>query len=152
MRQAAGSILSGAPETAEERALREWWAAQALASLDNLERAARQIITLCTTLLGSLLALLALAENPLPAYLASWAVRNGAAAAALLLLGGLAAALAVVWPRRYAAAADLPEQQRQAFHAMRRFKARLLTVSLTLFGLGLAALVVVLLLALHLAA
>ncbi len=154
MSDAAGSgkIFSATPETTEDKALREWWAAQALGSLDNLETAARQIITLCTTLLGSLLAVLALAEDPLPAYLAARAVRLAGGAGVLLLLGGLAAALVVVWPRRYAAAPDLPAQQRQAFTAMRQFKARALTASLALFGLGLAALALVLLLALRLAA
>ena len=152
MDEVTGPIFTGVPESPEERALREWWAAQALQSLDNLERAARQIITLCTTLLGTLLAVAALVENPLPPYMSYWSVRLALEVGVVLLLGGLAAALVVVWPRRYAAAPDLPDQQRQVFDGMRQLKARALSVSLVLFGLGLAALALALLLALRLAA
>lgn len=144
-------IYPGTPETPRELALRQWWAEQELKSPANLEAAARQIITLVTSLLGLLLAILAVAEDPLPAYLASGGLRLAGGLAILALLGGLWAALIAVWPRRYAAAPDLPQQQAAAFQTIVRFKSRCLAAALTLFGLGLLLLAVVLLLALLLA-
>ena len=82
-------IYPGTPETPRELALGQWWAEQELKSPANLEAAARQIITLVTSLLGLLLAILAVAEDPLPAYLASGGLRLAGGLAILALLGGL---------------------------------------------------------------
>lgn len=144
-------IYPGTPETAREQALRQWWAEQELKSPANLEAAARQIITLVTSLLGLLLAILAVAEDPLPAYLASSGLRLAGGLAILALLGALWAALIAVWPRRYAAAPDLPQQQAAEFQKIIRFKSQAVMAALILFGLGLLLLAMVLLLALLLA-
>jgi len=134
------------PETAEEAALYAWFTEQRIKSVDNLEGAARQIITLCTTLLGLLLGLLALTEDPLPAHLNWSGVQwlGGLGVAALLLaLGG---ALWAVMPWRIEANLIDPEDLQAKFETLLARKRLGLQVAVVCFGAGmlfLGAIVVV---------
>ena len=141
-------FYEGVPETPEERALREWWANQWLKSVDNIEAAARHILTLCTTLIGVLLAILALAENDLPAYMDIVQVRVLGGGAVIALLASLIATLVVLMPRQYAASPDFPDKQATEFKRLRTFKSDALIISQVLFGLGLFLLTLVILVAL----
>ncbi len=135
-------------ETPAEAARRKWFEKQVLASPDNLEAAARLLVGLVTGLLGLLLGVLTVASDPLPGYLRLPSVRALGVAAVVLLLLGLLAALVVVLPRRVVAASTRPESQAAAFERLLRRKATALAVATAAFGLGLAALGAVLVLAL----
>jgi len=133
-------------ESPAQAALHAWFSAQRLQSVDNLEAAARQIIGLCTTLLGLLLALLALAETPLPAYMRWSGVPWLGGAGALALLAALLCALSVVLPRPTAVLPNAPADQQAAFEALLARKRRGLWWAVVAFGLAmlcLAALIVV---------
>lgn len=132
-------IHDGRRETGEEQALREWFDQQALAAPDNLEAAARQIITLVTSLLTILLAVLAVAGDPLPAYFAYASVRWLGVAGVVLLLAALAAALVAVFPFRQTANSARPDEQRMAFGRLLSRKSAYLRVSAVSFFLGLLA-------------
>ncbi len=141
-------IYDGRKETEGERALREWFDKQALAAPDNLEAAARQIITLVTSLLTILLAVLAVAGDPLPAYFAYPTVRWLGVMGVVLLLLALAAALGVVFPFREAVQSARPDEQQAAFARLLQRKSRFLQVAAIAFFLGLVALGSVLIIAL----
>jgi hypothetical protein len=80
-------------------------------SLDTLDNAARQIISLVTTLIGLFFGVLAFKDNP--SYLASTAVKLLGAASTGLYLAALFFALDVVMPRRLdIPSADLTRMQR----------------------------------------
>jgi hypothetical protein len=134
--------------TEEEKALDAWFAEQALASPDNLEAAARTVVGLVTGLLGLLLGVLSVGEEPLPAALSlPWLGYLGAAAVALLLVA-LLFALGVLLPRRMALSSHRPDRQRAAFARMLARKARWLTCTVVAFGLGLLLLGAILIAAL----
>jgi hypothetical protein len=135
-------------ETAEEKALRKWFAKQALAAVDNLEAAARSILGLVSALLGVLFAVLAVAADPLPAYLESPLMRGMGVIAVSALLLALLGALAVVLPQKIQVSSHRPDQQAQEFQALLDRKSRLLTFAVYAFGLGLAALAAALIIAL----
>jgi hypothetical protein len=135
-------------ETPEEAALRDWFDQQALAAPDNLEAAARLIITLVTTLIGLLLGVLAVAGEPLPGYFQYPSVRWLSVAAVGLLLIALAAALVVVFPFRQAVDRQRPSAQQVAFQQLLGRKSAALRVAAVCFGLGLLALGSVLVIAL----
>jgi hypothetical protein len=135
-------------ETPEEAALRDWFDEQALAAPDNLEAAARLIITLVTTLIGLLLGVLAVAGEPLPGYFNYPSVRWLGVAAVGLLLIALAAALVVVFPFRQAVDRNRPSEQRDAFQRILERKSAALRIAAFCFGLGLLALGAVLVIAL----
>ncbi len=135
-------------ETPAEAAQRDWFEKQALASPGNLEEAARLIIGLITGLLGVLFGVLTItAEHP-PAYLALPIVRYLGAAVVVVLLVALLAALAVVLPLRLVTNSAKPDDQAKAFAALLRTKANVLMVAVIAFGLGIAGLSGVLVLAL----
>ena len=135
-------------ETPAEAAQRDWFEKQVLASPGNLEEAARLIIGLITGLLGALFGVLAItSENP-PAYLALPAVRYVSVATVVAWLAALLAALAVVTPLRLVTRSASPEDQARAFGALLRGKATALYVAVIAFGLGIAGLSGVLVLAL----
>jgi len=140
--------LSGRPQTPEEKALVLWFREQALASPEALEAAARTIASLTTALLGVFWGVMAIAETPLPSYLWLPWVRPLGAGAVLALLAALLCALFVVLPRRYAPSAHRLDEQQAAFEHMLAWKRNWLTASLVAFGLGMAALALVLLIAL----
>ncbi len=123
-------------ETDEERRLRQWFDKQALASPDTLDAAARLLVGLVTGLLTVLFGVLAVAEDPLPAYLGSWAVRLLGAWCVLALLGALLCGLAALWPRRMAVDAARPGEQAKAFAGLLDRKAGWLKAAAITFGLG----------------
>ena len=123
-------------ETNEEKAVREWFEKQALASPDNLEAAARLLIGLATALLGVLFGVLTLKGGPLPAYLQSPLVRGLGIGTVVAVLCGLLAALAVVMPDLYRVSSRRPDKQQEAFQQLLRRKSRYLTYAVVGFGLG----------------
>ena len=135
-------------ETPEEKQMRKWFAKQALASPDTLEAAARTILQLVTGLLGVLFAVLAVASDPLPAYLELCLVRGLGIATVVALLAALVGALGVVLPRRIQVASARPDQQAAAFQALLARKARWLTGTVVAFGLGVLTLGAALIIAL----
>jgi hypothetical protein len=140
--------VKGRPETGTERALGEWFAQQALAAPGNLEAAARTIVGLVTGLLGLLLGVLAVSEDPLPAYLWDAGVRPLGVAAVVFLLIALLCALMVVLPRHIAVSSHRPDEQEQEFRKMLARKTRWLTITVIVFGLGVALLGAILIVAL----
>jgi hypothetical protein len=146
---ASPRIVSVAEETPDEKALREWFAAQALGSLDTLEAAARTILQLVTGLLGVLFAVLSLAADPPPAYLDLSAVRWLGSVSIAGLLVAQAAALAVVLPSPVNVSTHRLDEQEAAFRALAERKSLRLRVAVAGFGLGLVALGIVLIIALH---
>lgn len=123
-------------ETAAEAALYAWFTEQQLKSADNLEAAARQIITLCTTLLGLLLGLLALAEDPLPSHMRWSGVQGLGVAGVVALLLALAAALTVVLPRPLTFIKNDPDALQAAFAGLLARKNQRLTWAVWLFAAG----------------
>jgi len=138
-------------ETAEEKKLRRWFDEQAMASPDTLDAAAKLLIGLVTGLLTVLFGVIAVAEDPLPAYLGSWVIRLLAVWCVLALLAALLCALAALWPQRMAVDAARPDEQAKAFAGLLDRKAGWLKAAEIAFGLGVVllglALIVVLLVA-----
>lgn len=137
-------------ESPEEEAVRKWLAEQRLKSVDNLEAAARQIITLVTALLGILFGILAIAKEPLPVYLQWPLLRYLGIVSVVGLCLALACALLVVLPFAYRHYPHRPDKQRAAFTDLLNRKGFWLTGAGALFFVGLLALGVVLVLALAL--
>ena len=135
-------------ETEEEKALAAWFAEQALASPGNLEAAARTVVGLVTGLLGLLLGVLAVGEDPLPSYLWDAGVRPLGVAAIACLLIALLCALAVLLPRRIAVSSHRPDQQKMAFQRMLARKTRWLRTTVVAFALGVGLLGAILIVAL----
>ena len=123
-------------ETSEEKAVREWFEKQALASPDNLEAAARLLIGLATGLLGVLFGVLTLKGGPLPAYLQSTLVRGLGIGTVVTVLFGLLSALAVVMPDLYRVSSRRPDEQLKTFQELLGRKSRALTFSVMGFGVG----------------
>jgi hypothetical protein len=135
-------------QTDEEKALEKWYAEQALASPDTLEAAARTIVGLVTGLLGLLLGVLSIGEDPLPSYLWEAGVRPLGVAAIAFLLVALLCALMVILPRRMAVSSHRPDEQARGFRTTVARKARWLTVTVVAFGLGVGLLGALLIVAL----
>jgi hypothetical protein len=144
-------VVSIREETQEEKLLRRWFDEQALASPEVLDAAAKLLVGLVTGLLTVLFSVLAVAEDPLPAYLGSWAIRLLGTWCVLALLCALLCALAALWPRRMAVDAARPVDQAKAFAGLLDRKAGWLKAAEITFGLGVVllglALIVVLLVA-----
>jgi hypothetical protein len=141
-------VVGAHAETDEERALREWFSQQVLASPSNLEEAARLLIGLVTGLLGLLFTVLAVAANLLPAYLNLPLVRGLGAAVVVLLLLSLIAALLVVIPWRWTFNPAQPASEAATFARILGRKSTALTFAASFFGLGLIVLGMVLVIAL----
>ena len=135
-------------ETPEEKALRKWFARQALASPDTLEAAARTILGLVTALLTVLFGVLAVAEDPLPPYFTLPLVRWLGVGTVGALLVALVGTLGVILPHRITVSSARPDQQAEAFERLLAHKSRWLAVAVVAFGLGLVALGAVLIVAL----
>ncbi len=135
------------PPTPEEERLLAWFAEQELRSPDHLEAAARQVVGLVTGMVGLLLGVVAVAQNPLPTYLAWPPLRWLAAAGIVFLLLALVAGLIVLWPRRVEVSPHNLTEQRTTLETILRRKARALSLAMGLFGLGVATLGAVLVLA-----
>lgn len=133
-------VVSMREETPDEKQLREWFDAQALASVSNLEEAARLFIGLATTLLGALFGVLTLASNPLPAYLRLEWVRGLGVLTVGCLLCGLLAALWVIMPIAWTMNPAQPASQRAVFEQILGRKSCALRVATCAFGLGILSL------------
>ncbi|NPA92659.1 MAG: hypothetical protein GXO56_03160 [Chloroflexi bacterium] len=145
-------IQSVRPPRADEDALAGWFEAQRLKSPDTLEAAARQIVSLVTTLLGLLWAVLALGNDQTPAYVGQPLVGWLGVGVVVLLLAALACALAVLYPRRFEVPLHNVAAQRAAFEALMRHKATWLARAWWCFYCGVALLGVIVILALLAAA
>jgi len=88
------------------------------------------------------------ASDPLPAYLGLPLVRGLGVVTVGALLVALVGTLAVVLPREIRVASARPDQQAGAFEALLARKSRWLKVAVIAFGLGLATLGAVLIVAL----
>ena len=135
-------------ESPSEQEMRDWFAKQMLESPQNLEQGARLLIGLVTGLLSVLFGVLALAQNPVPAYLHLPYVRYLGAVAVVCVLVGLVAALDVVLPREWRFKPAKPASELETFHQIVRYKARALTVASVAFGAGIAVIALALVLAL----
>jgi hypothetical protein len=102
---------------------------------ERLEQAARLLIGLITGLYGLLFTGLAVAGDPLPAYLKLPPLK-----ALGVLTVCLLAALDVVLPRPWRAASGLPATQRAEFEKIVRRKVAALKLAVYAFALGAAAL------------
>ncbi len=135
-------------ESPAEQEMRDWFAKQVLESPRNLEEGARLLIGLVTGLLGVLFSVLAIANDPLPAYLRLPYVRYLGAVAVFFVLVGLVAALDVVLPREWRFKPAKPASELETFHQIVRYKARSLTIASVTFGVGIAVMAIALVLAL----
>jgi hypothetical protein len=131
------------PADAGQTALAAWFAEQRLKSADNLETAARQIITLSTTLLGLLLGLMALSEKTLPVYMQWSGVQWVSGLGVVGLFAALACALWVVTPRPAPATLNDPDNLEEAFAALLAHKNRWLRRAIVLFAAGMLCLTLV---------
>ena len=130
------SVTSRRP-TDEENDIADWFEKQEAESIDHLETAARQIITLVTTFYGLIFGVLALSSDTFAASLRlPWVTGLGIAAVLLLLLA-LAAALRVVMPRRYSYGEASLDRMQAAYQNILNHKFRWLRRATLLFGLGL---------------
>jgi len=141
-------VVSIREENAEERKVREWFAAQALESPKNLEEAARLLIGLVTGLLGALFGVLTVSAETLPAYLSLPTVKLCGALAVVLWLSSLLCALVVVTPRKWVTDAGRPDEQSQALAQILARKSTWLTLAVISFGAAVIALGAVLVIAL----
>lgn len=131
------------PETEAESALHGWWAEQRTKSVDNLEAAARQIITLCSALLTVLLGLMALSEATLPKHMTWSGIQWLSAIGIIGLFAALAFALFVIYPRSNLVTHNDPSAEKQAFNDLLLHKNRWLSRSLWAFGIGMACIVLI---------
>lgn len=130
--------------TPEDEALRKWLAEQRLKSVDNLEAAARQIITLVTALLGVLFTVLAVTNDPLPSYMRLPLMRGLGIGCVVGLCLALIFALLVVLPFAYGHFPYRTDIQQSVYAQMLGRKATFLTWAGAFFFLGLLALGLVL--------
>lgn len=122
--------------TPDEEALHSWFLEQEKDPSKNLEEAARQIIQLVSTLYAVIFGIIALAANPLPAYLAKANVRALGVLVVLSYLAALLAALVVVVPSTYRYARASQTQRQAVFDAVMRRKVVALRLALLVFALG----------------
>lgn len=130
-------------ESASQTALANWFAGQHLKSVDNLEMAARQIITLCTALLGTLLGLMALTEETLPKHMQWSGIQWISGVGVVCLFIALACALYVVIPQRNPVALNDPESLQTAFTTLLARKHFWLWLAIIIFAVAMACLMLV---------
>ncbi len=130
------------PADPEARKLSAFFDTLEQESLTRLEDAARQIITLATTLLTLAVGLLALGGDPVPAALAEMPVIGAGGAALVALFLALVAALDVVVPARYSYRQGSLADRRQALDAMLAHKRRALSAAVLFFGFAMLGLLV----------
>lgn len=139
---------AGRPETPAEKDLSEWFAKQTLASLDNIETAARTILSLVTALIGALFGVLTVASKDLPAYLDNPLTRWLGVISVVALLLTIVGALGVLLPFHATVASHRLDQQKQAFQSILNRKSRWLKATVITFGIGVDTLGLVLIIAL----
>lgn len=132
------------PESEKEKRLREWLAEQELKSVDNLEAAARQLISLVTALFGILFGVLTVSSDPLPAYFAYPVLRILGVSSIVLLLLTLVGALVVVIPIPQRNYAQQPDKQAELVENLLLRKMWGLYSAAILFGLALVLLGIIL--------
>jgi hypothetical protein len=120
----------------EEEQLHSWFQEQEKDPSKNLEEAARQIIQLVSTLYAVIFGIVALAANPVPAYLAQANVRALDVLAVLGYLAALLAALVVVVPSAYRYARASQTQRKDVFDTIMRRKVTALRLALLAFAVG----------------
>lgn len=98
-----------------QTALARWFAEQHLKSVDHLEAAARQMITLCTALLGTLLGVMALSAETLPGYMRWSGIQWLSGLGVVGLFAALACALYAVLPRPWPVNLNDPASLQAAF-------------------------------------
>jgi len=126
--------LPTAKPSAQEDALARWFATQRTQSIDNLEGAARQIITLCTTLLTVLLGLAALTAETLPSYMSAALIRWLSMVGVLALFVALGSALLVVLPGATWVKLNDPADLAAAYDKLLAYKNTGLTIAVVVFG------------------
>ena len=140
--------VAGRSETEGERRLGRWFEKQALAAPDTLGAAARTILGLVTALIGTLFGVLTVAADKLPPYMYYPTVRGLGVVSVGALLVALIGALGVLLPTRAQVSSHRPDQQARAFERFLERKSRWLEVTVVAFGVGVAALSIVLVAAL----
>ncbi|MCI0581119.1 MAG: hypothetical protein L0332_32825 [Chloroflexi bacterium] len=124
-------------ESASQTALARWFAEQHIKSVDNLEKAARQIITLCTALLGTLLGLMALTEETLPRHMQWSGIQWISGVGVVGLFAALACALYVVMPRPNPVSLNDPGSLQTAFAMLLARKQLGLRLAIIIFAIAL---------------
>ena len=127
--QAASSSL-----TEEDERLEKLFADMEQGSLKTLEDAARQLITLSTTLLGAFFGLLALKDAP--AYLGFFEVKAMGALALSAFLLALTFALQAVSPKRYDYPRASLNRKREILEEMLSTKHEAVNKAAWAFGIG----------------
>ena len=122
------------PETATDRARREWIDEQETKILDRLEDGAKTITQLVTSLYGVLFAVLAFDGARI--YLQRLSVQVFGTASLLLFFAALLAALATVYPQRMTYQQDNLSQMESVYKAIVRHKSNMLSVALIAFLIG----------------
>lgn len=141
-------IISTQPESEKEKRQREWLADQELKSVDNLEAAARQLISLVTALFGILFGVLTVSSNPLPVYFTYPTLRVLGVVSIILLLLTLVGALVVILPIPQRSYAQQPDRQAQLVKNLLLRKMWGLYSAVILFGVALVVLGIILISAL----
>lgn len=139
-----GAVARSAPLSPADEQLVAFFRDLEQKSLDTLESAARQLITLVTTLLGLFFGVLAFKDNP--RYLQIPAVRALGGLAAGFYVLALFLALDVVMPRRLEVPLASLTQMRQLLRALFDRKSRSLRWAQIAFALGTLALLALILL------
>ncbi|GAB4214511.1 MAG: hypothetical protein OHK0022_53140 [Roseiflexaceae bacterium] len=122
--------------TAEEEAQHLWFEEQQRDPTRAIEEAARQIIQVVSTFFAVIFAVLALAGNPRPDYLAEPAVRYVGALIVASELLALLCALVVVVPSAYRYAPASQTQRQAVYDKLLRRKLLALRLALALFAVG----------------
>lgn len=116
----------------EQKQLAQWFQEQKFKSVDNLETAGRELIALTTTLMGLVLGLLALNDDP--SYLDLLLNKFLAAGVVIGLFITLILAVAVIFPKQWHTAENLPDEQARTFQNLLDYKSQRLTYSLIAFA------------------
>ncbi len=142
-----GEVVSvtGRVETPEEAFLREWFAKQQAAAIDNVEAGARQIVTLVMAFYTAIFGILSLGRTGIEASLAQRSVIVLGGAVVFCLLIALVAALVAILPWAYRVRDASVTDQETVYATMLGRKSGGLTVAAVTFGLGLAAFAVLIL-------
>ena len=133
-------VRIGEAETPEEKRLRLWWEQQELESVNNVEKAAREVIALVTGLLGLLMGMLAVAEDPLPNYLNSDVVKGLSIATIVAFLVALSGSLLVIYPRQWKVHRYQSIHRETIFRELLEYKQRFWLVGAGAFGVGICLL------------
>lgn len=127
-------LVPSAPLSAQDERLEQFFDEMEQGSLKTLEDAARQIITLCTALLGAFFGLLALKDAP--AYLGFVEIKVIGAGALLAFFMALFFALTAVSPKRYNFARASLTEKRGILNGMLNRKHRFVRLASGCFALG----------------